>query len=292
MKLSLEKFISLGVEVSITELDIQAGTNYQLSEKLANAQGYLYAQLLNIFRDHADSIKRVTFWGMDDNTSWRASSNPLLFDKNLQAKPAYYGVIDPDTFIEEHEPETVEANQSTAKFAAPVIDGTVDEIWSQTAEIPVNRYQTAWQGASGVAKALWDDQNLYVLIQVSDTQLDKSSVNAHEQDSVEIFVDQNNGKTTFYQDDDGQYRINFDNETSFNPLSIAAGFESATRISGTNYTVEVKIPLQGITRTTIKSLVLMYRSTMLKRAHVKVSRLGMIRVELGIWTHPFMVCLL
>lgn len=87
VKLSLEKFISLGVEVSITELDIQAGTNYQLSEKLANAQGYLYAQLLNIFRDHADSIKRVTFWGMDDNTSWRASSNPLLFDKNLQAKP-------------------------------------------------------------------------------------------------------------------------------------------------------------------------------------------------------------
>lgn len=173
VKLSLEKFISLGVEVSITELDIQAGSNYQLSEKLANAQGYLYAQLLNIFRDHADSIKRVTFWGMDDNTSWRASSNPLLFDKNLQAKPAYYGVIDPDTFIEEHEPESVEANQSTAKFAAPVIDGTVDEIWSQTAEIPVNRYQTAWQGASGVAKALWDDQYLYVLVQVSDTRLDK-----------------------------------------------------------------------------------------------------------------------
>ncbi|WP_081387650.1 endo-1,4-beta-xylanase, partial [Paenibacillus odorifer] len=254
VKLSLEKFISLGVEVSITELDIQAGTNYQLSEKLANAQGYLYAQLLNIFRDHADSIKRVTFWGMDDNTSWRASSNPLLFDKNLQAKAAYYGVIDPDTFIEEHEPESVEANQSTAKFAAPVIDGTVDEIWSQTAEIPVNRYQTAWQGASGVAKALWDDQNLYVLIQVSDTQLDKSSVNAHEQDSVEIFVDQNNGKTTFYQDDDGQYRINFDNETSFNPLSIAAGFESATQISGTNYTVEVKIPLQGITPDNDKKL--------------------------------------
>ncbi|KAA1177532.1 endo-1,4-beta-xylanase [Paenibacillus sp. B2(2019)] len=244
---SLEKFISLGVEVSITELDIQAGSNYQLSEKLANAQGYLYAQLLNIFRANDEHIKRVTFWGMDDNTSWRASSNPLLFDKNLQAKPAYYGVIDPDTFIEEHEPESVEANHSTAKFAAPVIDGTVDEIWSQTAEMPINRYQTAWQGASGVAKALWDDQNLYVLIQVSDTQLDKSSVNAHEQDSVEIFVDPNNGKTTFYQEDDGQYRINFDNETSFNPTSIAAGFESATHISGTNYTVEVKIPLHGIT---------------------------------------------
>lgn len=38
VKLSLEKFISLGVEVSVTELDIQAGSNNQLSGKLANAQ--------------------------------------------------------------------------------------------------------------------------------------------------------------------------------------------------------------------------------------------------------------
>ncbi|SDX35317.1 endo-1,4-beta-xylanase [Paenibacillus sp. CF384] len=246
VQLSLEKFISLGVEISITELDIQAGSNYQLSEPLADAQGYLYAQLFDIFQAHAAHIKRVTFWGMDDNTSWRAASNPLLFDKNLQAKPAYYGVIDPAAFMEEHQPVLAEANQATAYLATPIVDGTVDAIWSQTSEIPINRYQTAWQGASGVAKALWDEHNLYVLIQVSDAQLDKANVNKYEQDSVEIFVDPNNAKTSFYQEDDGQYRVNFDNETSFNPSSLAAGFESATKVSGTNYTVEVKIPLTAI----------------------------------------------
>ena len=66
-------------------------------------------------------------------------------------------------------------------------------------------------------------------------------------DSIEIFLDQNNAKTTSYDDDDGQYRVNFDNETSFNPPSIAEGFESATYVDGTNYTVEVKIPLDAIT---------------------------------------------
>ncbi|MCR8659773.1 endo-1,4-beta-xylanase [Paenibacillus endoradicis] len=247
VKLSLEKFISLGVEVSITELDIQAGSNYQLSEKQANDQGYLYAQLFNLFKDHKDDIARVTFWGLDDNTSWRASTNPLLFDKNLQAKPAYYAVIDPDTFISEHNPEFSNANQGTAKFATPIIDGTVDGVWNQAAEMQINRYQMAWQGATGVAKALWDNENLYVLIQVSDAQLDKTSSQLHEQDSVEIFLDENNEKTLVYQDDDGQYRINFDNESSFNPASIASGFESATNVSGTNYTVEVKIPLKSIT---------------------------------------------
>lgn len=247
VQLSLEKFISLGVEVSITELDIQAGSNYQLSDKLADAQGYLYAQLFDIFKEHTASIKRVTFWGLDDNTSWRASSNPLLFDKNLQAKPAYYGVIDPDTFMKEHAPDSSEANQATARYATPVIDGTVDAVWNETAGIPINRYQMAWQGATGTAKALWDDEHLYVLVQVSDSQLDKASANVWEQDSVEIFLDQNNGKTSFYQDDDGQFRINYDNETSFNPPSLEDGFVSATQVSGTNYTVEVKIPLTAVT---------------------------------------------
>ncbi|WP_342481369.1 endo-1,4-beta-xylanase [Paenibacillus sp. FSL L8-0340] len=254
VKLSLEKFISLGVEVSITELDIQAGSNNQLSGKLANAQGYLYAQLMELFKTHAANIKRVTFWGLDDHTSWRASANPLLFDKNLQAKPAYYGVINPGKFMEEHKPDSTGANQSTAVYASPVVDGTVDAVWSKAAELPVNRYQIAWQGAAGVAKTLWDDQNLYVLIQVSDAQLDKSSKNVWEQDSVEIFLDENNGKTTFYQDDDGQFRVNFDNGTSFNPAGIAGGFESSTKVTGTNYTVEVKIPFKKISASNDKKI--------------------------------------
>ncbi|MNO41731.1 Endo-1,4-beta-xylanase A precursor [compost metagenome] len=254
VKLSLEKFISLGVEVSITELDIQAGSNNQLSGKLADAQGYLYAQLMDIFKAHAANIKRVTFWGLDDHTSWRAASNPLLFDKNLQAKPAYYGVIDPAKFMEEHQPDSTDANQSTANYATPVVDGTVDTIWSNAAELPVNRYQMAWQGAGGVAKTLWDDQNLYVLIQVSDAQLDKSSANVWEQDSVEIFLDENNGKTTFYQDDDGQFRVNFDNEATFNPAGIAEGFQSATKVAGTNYTIEMKIPFKQITASNDKKI--------------------------------------
>ncbi|OAB77467.1 endo-1,4-beta-xylanase [Paenibacillus crassostreae] len=249
VKNSLDKFISLGVEVSITELDITAGSDSVISEKEANAQGYLYAQLMNIYKDHASNIARVTFWGLNDATSWRAAQSPLLFDKDLQAKPAYYGVIDPDKFIEEHPPASTIANQAIAKYATPVIDGTVDSVWSKTNEIPINRYQMAWQGSSGVAKALWDDQNLYVLIQVSDAQLDKSSANAYEQDSIEIFLDQNNAKSFSYQDDDGQYRVNFDNETSFNPEDIATDFVSATKVSGTNYTVEVKIPLKSITPT-------------------------------------------
>jgi endo-1,4-beta-xylanase len=247
VKKSLEKFISLGVEVSVTELDIQAGTNNVLTEQEANAQGYLYAQLFNFYKEHAEHISRVTFWGLNDATSWRAATSPLLFDKDLQAKPAYNGVINPDKFIDDNKPEQREVNQGTAAFGTPNIDGTVDDVWNQAPELSVNRYQMAWQGANGFSKVLWDNENLYVLTKISDSQLDKSSPNPWEQDSVEVFVDQNNGKTSSYENGDGQYRVNFNNETSFNPGSIAAGFKSATKVSSNSYTIEMKIPLDTIT---------------------------------------------
>jgi endo-1,4-beta-xylanase len=248
VKLSLERFASLGVEVSVTELDIMAGSNRQLSEDQKKAQAYLYAQLFKIYKEHADDITRVTFWGMDDGTSWRSDNSPLLFDKNLKAKAAYYAVIDPETYIEENPPEEKEeAMQSTATYGTPVVDGVIDSIWNSISAIPINRYQMAWQGATGTAKTLWDENNLYVLVQVNDDQLNKASANAYEQDSIEVFIDENNAKTTYYEDDDGQYRVNYDNETTFNPESIGEGFESATAVDGTNYVVEVKIPFKTIT---------------------------------------------
>jgi endo-1,4-beta-xylanase len=249
VKLSLERFLSLGVKVSITELDIQAGSNSTLPVNLANAQGYLYAQLFTIFKEHAADIERVTIWGMDDGTSWRSTTNPLLFDKNLQAKPAYYAVTDPATFMDENAPETpANAKQSTAQYGTPVIDGAVDAIWSNTPTLQVNQYQMAWQGATGTAKVLWDDSGLYILFQVSDTELDKSSTNPWEQDSVEAFLDENNGKTSFYQDDDGQYRVNFDNELTYNLGGATTSFVSATTTSaGASYTVEMNIPFKTIT---------------------------------------------
>ena len=244
--LSLERFLSLGVEVSITELDIQAGSNHELSDKLAVAQGYQYAQLFKLFRDNADRIARVTLWGMDDGNSWRAEGNPLVFDKDLQAKKAFDGVIDPDGFLAANIPDTADAKRGTAVYGTPTVDGVADSAWDKAAAMDVTRYQMAWQGATGSAKAMWDDKNLYVLLQVSNAQLDKGSANPWEQDSVEVFLDENNARTSFYQDDDGQYRVNFDNEPSFNPESLSAGFASATVVSGTSYTVEMKIPFKAV----------------------------------------------
>ncbi|MFK0522997.1 endo-1,4-beta-xylanase [Paenibacillus illinoisensis] len=246
VKMSLERFISLGVEVSVTELDIMAGTNSAITEKEAKQQAYLYASLMDLYKKNSEHIPRVTFWGLNDSTSWRAEQNPTLFDKDFQAKEAFYGVVDPEKYLAEHPPEELDYKKSTALYGTPSIDGSVDSIWSKAPELKLDTKQMAWSGATGTARVLWDDDNLYVLAQVRDDQLNKANPNVWEQDSVEVFVDENNGKTSSFQDDDGQYRVNFENLATFNPAEIAAGFDSKVSVSGTNYTVEMKIPFKKV----------------------------------------------
>ncbi len=249
---AIEKYASLGVELSISEIDVLAGMNSSLSAEWAEKQANLYAQLFRIYKKHADKIARVTIWGYMDNASWRASQNPLPFNSALAPKPAYYAIIDPDKYLDGKPLYAPPATKSTtALYGSPTIDGAVDDIWDDAPEIPVSNHLMATAGASGIAKMLWDEQNLYVLFEVSDTQLSRANTNRANQDSVVVYVDEDRVDAWPYREDDGLYRVNFANEQSFKFLSnstpaTSAGFESATSVSDANYKVEMKIPFKSI----------------------------------------------
>jgi len=42
---------------------------------------------------HKNSVKVVTFWGVNDGVTWLRNAKPLLFDANDQPKPAFDAVI-------------------------------------------------------------------------------------------------------------------------------------------------------------------------------------------------------
>ena len=85
---------------------------------------------------------------------------------------------------------------ATATYGTPTIDGTIDSVWEDAPTIDVNTFSVG-NGATGTAKMLWDENNLYVLTEVTDPVLSKSSANAYEQDTVEVFFDENNHKTDY-----------------------------------------------------------------------------------------------
>ena len=106
---TIQRFIPLGVGQEITELDVSLYADLTGSWPVAPAellvrQGELYRDLFALFRRYAANISSVTVWGPSDDFSWLnyfftvRTDWPLLFDRQLQGKPAYWGIVDP-TFL-------------------------------------------------------------------------------------------------------------------------------------------------------------------------------------------------
>ncbi len=110
---AISDYASLGLKVSITELDVtirgasggqfgpgpgfggrRFGGGAPPSPQDLQAQADAYARLFAIFIKHKDVVERVTFWGLSDRRTWRFGQHPLIFDSNNQRKPAYAAIVD------------------------------------------------------------------------------------------------------------------------------------------------------------------------------------------------------
>lgn len=80
---NLQRFADLGVDVQITELDIEGS---------GSAQAASYTKVVNACLA-VSRCAGITVWGIPDKYSWRAGGTPLLFDDNYGKKPAYSAVL-------------------------------------------------------------------------------------------------------------------------------------------------------------------------------------------------------
>ena len=89
---ALDKYSALGLDIQITELD--ATVPNDTGDKYFEAQADYFKGIMESAYEHRDSISAVIFWGLTDDRSWRAYGQPLLFDANCKAKPAFYAIIE------------------------------------------------------------------------------------------------------------------------------------------------------------------------------------------------------
>jgi len=120
---SILAFSAQGVSVMITELDVsvlpfpageltaevtlsfESDPAYdpypnELPDSMQQQLTSFYLNLFNIYNKHSDKISRVTFWGVNDNQTWRnywpingRTDYPLFFDKNNKPKPVLFEVV-------------------------------------------------------------------------------------------------------------------------------------------------------------------------------------------------------
>ena len=129
-----------GLDQQITELDESVYNGGDTKSNFGNnvppsvlaEQGWLYKSYFDLFRQVAGKVSAVTFWGMADDDTWldgfpvARTDYPLPFDMGLQAKPAYWGIVDPTK---------LPGYGLSFSMAAGPIQG-ITELWTLTATNP------------------------------------------------------------------------------------------------------------------------------------------------------------
>ena len=110
---TIKKFADLGLKIQITELDISAykkehgsrekrpeDSDTEFTPGKDAAQAEMYKRCFTVFEKYKKQITGITFWNISDRYSWLDNfpvrgrkDYPLLFDKDLQPKKAFWEVV-------------------------------------------------------------------------------------------------------------------------------------------------------------------------------------------------------
>ncbi|HOJ92492.1 MAG TPA: endo-1,4-beta-xylanase [Dictyoglomaceae bacterium] len=237
MERTIQLFSSIpGIEIHITELDMSvysgSGDEYPiLPRDVAIKQAYRYKKVFDMLKKYNKVVTNVTFWGLKDDYSWltvgRGRANyPLLFDKDYQAKFAYWALVSPNVLP----PLTQQAKMASGQA---IIDGLEDKSYKSAVPIVVN------DGEKDIAviKPIWYMSKVFIYAEVYDkTKEDK--------DNVSIFIDQNNAKSPYLQMDDLYFKIfrNGNVEASFAP----ALNNYVVKETDNGYVVECEIQIYSV----------------------------------------------
>lgn len=101
---AIDTFASIVDHVQVTELDIRVNREFggqlnfshegeTVSDSIIALHVAQYERFFRVLREHKEQIDVVTFWNLSDKDSWVGTANyPLLFDTELEKKPAYEAV--------------------------------------------------------------------------------------------------------------------------------------------------------------------------------------------------------
>ncbi|MFH1372111.1 MAG: sugar-binding protein [Planctomycetota bacterium] len=133
--------------------------------------------------------------------------------------------------------------------ASPVIDGNEDDVWAvaeknKLANVVYSPPSSSNDISAGY-KIMWDANNLYLLVDVADDVLKSDSEEYWQDDSVEIFIDADNSKSSEYGENDYQYGFKWAKtapavqETRHNRTE---GVQFAIAQADAGYRMEIRFP--------------------------------------------------
>lgn len=143
--------------------------------------------------------------------------------------------------------ETSVAAHAEMAYGTPVIDAEIDSVWSNTNYNIINIVrETEDNFYRGWFKLMWDKENMYVLAKIYGEEFSDRNESPWENDSIEVFVDELNNKSTKYEEDDYQLRSDFNGSISASNYT-KENVRSAGKLFDNYYIVEMAFPFKTIT---------------------------------------------
>ncbi|MBM4025926.1 MAG: hypothetical protein FJ280_11055 [Planctomycetes bacterium] len=134
----------------------------------------------------------------------------------------------------------------------PVIDGQMEAIWSKASVQPIlttiaGTPPTGPADASGQFRVLYDETNLYVLVDVNDDQFRNDSSATYLDDSVEFYVDADNTKKgPGLTGNARQYTFGWTDPVIAGTNTNTTGVQHAQVNTPTGWRIEIKFPWQSL----------------------------------------------
>lgn len=88
---AVDRIAKKGLKLRVSELDVGMDADTRQNQ---NQQAAYYKEMFQIYLDYADQFEAVQVWGLTDDRSWRSDKFPLLFNKKMEPKPAFFAVVE------------------------------------------------------------------------------------------------------------------------------------------------------------------------------------------------------
>ncbi len=139
--------------------------------------------------------------------------------------------------------------------AAITIDGALTECdWANANSVTFTN--AARSDNTVKVSTIWDNTNLYLAYEVTDTVIENPAVNIWNQDAIELYLDVANNKSTTIDANDFQFIVSAANEIVYYHAAVGKTIQKAIATSGTGYMVEMAIPWAQLNTTAVSGKVM------------------------------------
>ncbi len=247
-------FVNSSGKQNSSKVTVKGDKDYVGEIKQTNGFEYFEITGINV-TDNKCEIKITTDGNAD---SWFKIDETYLIKQDAQGvnfiKNSGFDIFDINASAGE-----TQTKETFAVYGKPVIDGVIDSIWENAVTIDVEaRNFTHVSGTkstvSGLGKLMWDEKNLYILVEVKDYAVSYTNKSAgYYRDSVEVVLDERNereGLWVPHNETCGQWRVGAKpDDLTGSGSGYNKGidqFKGKSGLSENGYFVEMAVPFNEI----------------------------------------------